>query len=139
MKTRLILKTEEDTSALGARLAKHISVGDVFALAGNLGTGKTTLAKAIASALGVTEIITSPTFTIVCEYNSGRLPFYHFDVYRVHDEDELFEIGFDEYIEGQGVCVIEWGDLIKDILPAHTKWIYLEYGKNEGERICTII
>lgn len=135
----MILKTEEDTKVLGTSLAKGVHAGDVFALVGDLGTGKTTLTKAIAAALGVVETITSPTFTIVSQYESGQLPFYHFDVYRVHDEDELFEIGFDEYLDGQGVCVIEWADLIKEMLPPETKWIYLAYGENEGERICTII
>lgn len=139
MKKQIILKTEEDTKALGVSLAKDIKAGDILALVGDLGTGKTTLTKAIAAALGISETITSPTFTIVSEYESGSLPFYHFDVYRVHDEEELFEIGFEEYLEGNGVCVIEWGDLIKDILPARTMWIYLEYGENECERICTII
>jgi len=137
MKKSIILKTEEDTKAFGASLAENIRPGDIFALVGDLGTGKTTLAKAIAAALSVKETITSPTFTIVSEYLSGRIPFYHFDVYRVHEEEELFEIGFEEYLEGNGVCVIEWGDLVKDILPSRTKWIRLRYGKKEDERICT--
>ncbi|NCB42829.1 MAG: tRNA (adenosine(37)-N6)-threonylcarbamoyltransferase complex ATPase subunit type 1 TsaE [Clostridia bacterium] len=137
MKKQIILKTEEDTKAFGASLAESINPGDIFALVGDLGTGKTTLAKSIAAALSVQEMIISPTFTIVCEYLSGRIPFYHFDVYRVHEEEELFEIGFEEYLEGAGVCVIEWGDLVKDILPSRTKWIILKYGENEGERICT--
>ena len=138
MKKQIILKTEQDTEALGRQLAAQIQPGDVLALVGDLGTGKTTLAKSVATSLGVTEMITSPTFTIVSEYGSGRLPFYHFDVYRVHDENELFEIGFEEYLEGTGVCIIEWADLVREILPVRTKWIYLEYGKNEDERICTI-
>ena len=138
MKKAIILKTEEDTKALGASLAKDIEQGDIFALVGDLGTGKTTLTKAIAAALGIQETITSPTFTIISEYYSGRLPFYHFDVYRVHNEDELFEIGFEEYLEGSGVCIIEWADLVKEILPSWTKWVHLEYGSKEGERICTI-
>lgn len=139
MKTQIILKTKQDTEAFGRRLAGQIQPGDVIALVGELGTGKTTLTKAIAAALGVREMITSPTFTIVSEYESGRLPFYHFDVYRIHDEDELFEIGFEEYLEGAGVCIIEWADLIQEILPPRTKWIYLKYGKNTDERICNII
>ncbi len=139
MKKRIILKTEEDTKALGRCLAHEIEEGDVIALVGDLGTGKTTLTKAIAAALGVCETITSPTFTIVSEYGSGRLPFYHFDVYRVHEEEELFEIGFEEYIDGPGVCVIEWSDLVRGLLPPKTKWIHLEYGEEESERICTIL
>lgn len=138
MKKTVLLTTEEDTKALGVELADQIVPGDVLALTGNLGAGKTTLTKAIAAALGINERITSPTFTILCEYEQGRLPFYHFDVYRVNDEDELFEIGFQEYINGKGVCVIEWADLIKEMLPSKTHWVSLEYGKDENERICTI-
>jgi len=138
MKKTFVLKTEKDTKALGYALAKEISPGDVLALTGDLGTGKTTLAKAIAEALGIQERITSPTFTIVAEHEGGRLPFYHFDVYRVHEEEELFEIGFDEYLDGEGVCVIEWADLVSDLLPGRTKWIRLEYASGEDERICTI-
>lgn len=138
MKKTILLKTEEDTKALGIELADKINPGDVIALTGDLGTGKTTLTKAIAAGLNVNEMITSPTFTIVLEYDQGRLPFYHFDVYRVNDEEELFEIGFQEYINGKGVCVIEWADLIKEMLPPSAKWIKLSYGENENERICTI-
>lgn len=138
MKKTILLKTEDDTKALGMELADKMNPGDVIALTGDLGTGKTTLTKAIAAALGIKDCITSPTFTIVLEYESGRLPFYHFDVYRVNEEEELFEVGFLEYINGRGICVIEWADLIKEMLPLDTLWIKLEYGKNENERICTI-
>lgn len=138
MKKTILLKTEEDTKALGIELADKINPGDVIALTGDLGTGKTTLTKAIAAGLNINEMITSPTFTIVLEYDRGRLPFYHFDVYRVNDEEELFEIGFQEYINGKGVCVIEWADLIKEMLPPSATWIKLAYGENENERICTI-
>ena len=139
MKTeRTILKNIEDTKALAERIAAELRPGSVVALIGPLGVGKTALSQATARALGVTEHLTSPTFTIVCEYESGRLPVYHFDVYRVHDEDELFEIGFDEYIHGRGVCLIEWADLIEDLLPKDAVRIMLEYGQNDDERICTI-
>ena len=110
----------------------------VYALIGDLGTGKTTLAKAVARGLGVTETLTSPTFTIVQEYETGRLPLYHFDVYRVNDEDELFEIGLEDYFHKGGVCLIEWADLIEDLLPEGTVTVRLAYGDGEGERICSI-
>ena len=138
MEKRFILKNEEDTAALGASIAEGLKPGAVIALTGDLGAGKTTLTKAVARALGVTETLTSPTFTIVQEYESGRMPVYHFDVYRVHGEDDLFELGFDDYLHGSGVCLIEWADLIEDLLPNDAMRIRLEYGAHEDERICTI-
>ena len=134
----IVLKKIEDTLALGKRIADGLKPGDVIGLTGPLGAGKTTLAQAIARGLGVSERMSSPTFTIVQEYESGRLPLYHFDVYRVSDEDELFEIGFEEYLHSGGVCLIEWADLIEDILPEETVWVRLEYGEHEDERICAI-
>lgn len=108
-------------------------------LRASLGTGKTTLAKYIACGLEVTETVNSPTFTIVKEYHSGRLPLYHFDVYRVQDPDELFNIGADEYFDGNGLCVVEWADMIKEELPPDSLYVYIEYGDKEGERVykCT--
>ncbi len=138
MKERIILHDQEATERFGAALAARLAAGDVVALTGDLGAGKTTLTKAVARGLGVTETLTSPTFTIVQEYESGRLPLYHFDVYRVHDEDELFEIGFDDYLNAGGICLIEWADLIEELLPERTIRIALSYGKSENERICEI-
>lgn len=132
------LKNTGDTAELGKRIADGLKPGSIIALVGPLGAGKTTLAQKVARGLGVTERMSSPTFTIVQEYESGRLPLYHFDVYRVSDEDELFEIGFEEYLHAGGVCLIEWADLIEDILPPETQWISLDYGENEDERICVI-
>ena len=112
----------------------------MLALIGDLGTGKTALTKYIAQGLGIKGSIVSPTFTIVREYTDGRLPLYHFDVYRLADSEEMFNIGAEEYFyEKGGVCVIEWADIVEDILPADTKYIYIEYGASEGERIykCT--
>ena len=111
----------------------------VIALIGDLGTGKTTLTKSIAAALGIRGHITSPTFNIVKEYKTGRLPLYHFDVYRITDPDEMYELGYEEYFYGDGVCVIEWADLIEELLPEHTIRIEIQYGEHEGERIyrCT--
>ena len=133
-----VLKSTKDTLSLGKRIAKGLGPGAVIALTGPLGAGKTTLAQAIARGLCVTERMASPTFTIVQEYRSGKLPLFHFDVYRVSDPDELFEIGFEEYLHAGGVCLIEWADLIEDVMPENTVWIRLEYGENEDERVCVI-
>ena len=139
MKTEsFILKNTDDTELLGKRIAEGLRPGAVLALTGPLGAGKTTLAQAIARGRCVTERMASPTFTIVQEYQSGRLPLFHFDVYRVSDPDELFEIGFEEYLHAGGVCLIEWADLIEDVMPPETVWVRLEYGDNEDERVCNI-
>ncbi|MEG0292307.1 MAG: tRNA (adenosine(37)-N6)-threonylcarbamoyltransferase complex ATPase subunit type 1 TsaE [Anaerovoracaceae bacterium] len=135
----LIIRNEEDTKKFGETLAETLVPGDVVALVGNLGTGKTTLTKYIAQGLGIDEMITSPTFTIVQEYKSGRLPMYHFDVYRIMDIEEMYEMGYEEYFFGDGVSIIEWADQIEEIIPEDAKIIFIEYGRNEGERIykCT--
>ena len=134
------IRNEEDTKAFGRKLAEELEAGDILALIGDLGTGKTTLTKSVAAGLGVTEDITSPTFNIVNEYHSGRLPLYHFDVYRLESGADLFEIGGEEYFDAGGVCIIEWADLVAEALPDDTKVIFLEYGAQEGERIyrCTV-
>ena len=133
------VRSEKEAAEFGKRLGKTLESGDVLALVGELGTGKTTLTKAIAAGLDISETVTSPTFTIVKEYNSGRLPLFHFDVYRLENGGELIEIGGEEYFDAGGICVIEWADKIAEILPDDTKLILLEYGENEGERIyrCT--
>ena len=135
----LKMKNEEDTVIYGKKLAEELSPGDIVCLVGDLGTGKTALTKAIAAGLGITEPIVSPTFNIVKEYHTGRLPLYHFDVYRITDPDEMYELGYEEYFYGDGVCVIEWADLIEELLPEHTIRIEIQYGEHEGERIyrCT--
>ncbi|MBQ4649840.1 MAG: tRNA (adenosine(37)-N6)-threonylcarbamoyltransferase complex ATPase subunit type 1 TsaE [Firmicutes bacterium] len=133
------IKNEQETEKFGLKLAKDLKAGDVLALIGDLGTGKTALTSYIAQGLGISQRVNSPTFTIVKEYHDGRLPLYHFDVYRIIDPEEMFNIGADEYFFGGGVCVIEWADLVEEVLPENTKYIYIEYGKKEGERIykCT--
>ena len=135
----ICMKNEADTVSFGIELAKKATPGTVIALTGDLGAGKTTLTKSIAKGLEIDDIITSPTFNIVKEYDTGRLPLYHFDVYRVGDVDEMYEIGCEEYFYGEGVCVVEWADLIEEIMPEETLWINIEYGEKEGERIykCT--
>ncbi len=112
--------TAEETFQLGQKMAENAKPQDVIALVGDLGVGKTVFAKGFAKGLGITEPITSPTFTIVCEYEEGRLPLYHFDVYRIEDFEELFEIGFEEYLYGNGVCLVEWADKFLEELPEKT-------------------
>lgn len=119
-------------------MGANAKAGTIIALIGDLGTGKTTLTKSIAAGLGVTEPVTSPTFTIIKEYRSGRLPLFHFDVYRIGDIDEMYELGYEEYFFGDGLCVIEWADLIEDLIPDDAMRIYLQRGEGEEERIYTI-
>jgi len=139
----LRLTSQDETRQLGRKLAEKAVPGTVIALTGDLGVGKTTLTKAIAEGLGVEDMITSPTFTIVKEYKGGRIPLYHFDVYRLAgddgmaDPDELYELGYEEYFFGDGVCVIEWADVIEELLPEDAVRINIAYGENEGERVVT--
>ncbi len=105
-----------ETKKIAADFARGLKSGDVLCMRGDLGAGKTAFAQGIAKGLGIDEPITSPTFTIVNEYY-GRLPLYHFDAYRISDPDEMYEVGYEEYVYGEGVCVIEWPQLIEDILP----------------------
>ena len=117
---------EKDTAKIGETLAKEAKPGEIYLLEGDLGVGKTVFAKGFALGLGITEPITSPTFTIIQEYEQGRLPFYHFDVYRIADEEEMFELGYESYFFGQGVCLIEWASLIQGLLPAECRTIRIE-------------
>lgn len=110
-------KSPQETFDLGKKIAEKAYAGQIITLDGDLGCGKTVFTKGFASGLGIEEPVTSPTFTIVQEYLSGRLALYHFDVYRIDDPEEMFEVGFDEYLFGDGVCIIEWAEKIKDILP----------------------
>lgn len=112
----IITRSPEETYELGVKIGRELKPGDIVVLNGDLGAGKTHLTKGIAEGLGVSDYITSPTFTIVNEY-SGRIPMYHFDVYRIEDIYEMYEIGFEEYIYGNGASIIEWGDMIRELLP----------------------
>ncbi len=130
--------SEEKVAEFGRKLGRTCSPGTVIALIGDLGTGKTTLTKYIAQGLGVEESITSPTFTIVKSYYTGRIPLHHFDVYRLEGEEEFYDIGGEEYLEGDGICVIEWADLIFEAIPEDAMVIEITWGKGD-ERIyrCT--
>ncbi len=123
---------------LGRKLGTVIEKGSTLCLTGDLGTGKTHFAKGFAKGLGIKDNITSPTFTIVNEYDEGRLPFYHFDVYRVNDIDEILQVGFEEYVYGQGVTLIEWADMIEAILPEELIHVKIEKTENPDERKITI-
>ena len=122
----------EETHALGKRLGAEAKPGDVYTLVGDLGVGKTVFTQGIAEGLGITEPVSSPTFTIVQVYEEGRLPFYHFDVYRIGDVEEMEEIGYEDYIYGEGVCLIEWADLIREILPEHYTEVKIEKDLQKG-------
>lgn len=106
----------DETQALGQRLAKRLLPGDVIAYFGDLGAGKTALTRGIAQGLGVTDLVTSPTYTIVNEYLTGRIPLFHFDVYRLGSSDELFDIGWEDYLARGGVCAVEWSENVEDAL-----------------------
>ena len=120
--------SEKETFELGKSIGEKAQAGEVYTLIGDLGVGKTVFTQGVAAGLGIDEPVNSPTFTILQVYDEGRLPFYHFDVYRIGDESEMDEIGFEEYVYGDGVCFIEWADLIKGIIPKkHTR---IEIKKN---------
>lgn len=118
----------DDTTILGLKLGQLLNPGDVICLTGDLGTGKTHITKGIAKGLNISDIITSPTFSIVNEYDSGRLKMNHFDVYRVNDSDEIYAIGFDDYIFSEAISVIEWANYIEDILP--NEYIHIHISKD---------
>ncbi len=130
----MIIETRnpEETFRLGQDLAENAAAGQVFTLTGDLGVGKTVFTQGFAKGLGIDEPVSSPTFTIVQVYESGRLPFYHFDVYRIGDVEEMDEIGFDDYVMGDGVSLIEWADLIKEILPERRTVVMIEKDLQQG-------
>ena len=124
--------SEQETFELGRKLGESAMPGQIYALCGDLGVGKTVLTKGIAAGLGITEPVCSPTFTILQVYEEGRLPFYHFDVYRIGDILEMDEIGYEDYFFGEGLCMIEWADLIKEILPEYCRTITIEKDLSKG-------
>lgn len=123
---------EADTFELGVKIGNQAKAGEVYTLIGDLGVGKTAFTKGVAVGLGITEAISSPTFTIVQVYEEGRIPFYHFDVYRIGDSEEMEEIGYEDYFYGEGVTLIEWANLIEDILPQSYRRITIEKDLEKG-------
>ena len=123
---------EKDTFELGIKIGKEANPGDVYTLIGDLGVGKTALTKGVATGLEITEPISSPTFTIVQVYDEGRIPFYHFDVYRIGDVEEMDEIGYEDYFYGDGVTFVEWANLIEEILPNKYRRITIEKDLEKG-------
>jgi len=121
-----------ETLELGKKMGEQAVPGTVYTLTGELGTGKTVFTQGFAEGLGISEPVSSPTFTILQEYDSGRLPFYHFDVYRISDVEEMEEIGYEDYIYGEGVCLIEWADLIEELLPGQRCRIVIEKDLEKG-------
>ncbi len=134
---RLISEQEETTYEIGFKLGTLLEAGDVVCLTGDLGAGKTTMTKAIAKALGVEEDVTSPTFTIVHEY-LGRIPVYHFDVYRIRRLEEMEDLGYEEYFYGNGVCLVEWASEIESLVPEERLWIDIKRGVGDNRRILDI-
>lgn len=132
---RIISHSPEETRALGEKLAARLEPGDVVILEGELGAGKSELARGIARGLGVTETVTSPSFTILNVYESGRCPLYHFDWYRLESAEELFELGLEEYLGGDGIAVVEWAEKCPEALPEKTIRIRLEATGDEERRI----
>ena len=122
----------EETFALARQLGEQAGPGTVYTLTGDLGVGKTVFAQGLASGLGIEEAINSPTFTIVQVYDEGRLPFYHFDVYRIGDIEEMDEIGYEDYFYGDGVCLVEWAELIKELLPKTRTELLIEKDLQKG-------
>ena len=125
-------KSAEDTYHLGMEIGKKAVKGQVFTLVGDLGVGKTVFTQGLAKGLEIEEAISSPTFTIVQVYDEGRLPFYHFDVYRIGDISEMDEIGYEDYVYGEGVSLIEWANLIEEILPERRTAIIIEKDLEQG-------
>lgn len=121
-----------DTWEFGRELGEKAGPGTIVCLNGDLGVGKTVFTQGFAAGLGITEPVNSPTFTIVQQYDSGRLPLYHFDVYRIEEPEEMEEIGYDDCFYGDGVCLIEWPEKISEILPPHAVWVTIEKDLDRG-------
>ena len=130
----MIIETNsaKETFLLGEKLGRQAAAGQIYTLNGDLGVGKTVFTQGVAAGLGIAEPVNNPTFTIIQEYEGGRLPFYHFDVYRIGDIEEMEEIGYDDYFFGEGVCLIEWAELIEELLPENIISITIEKNPEKG-------
>lgn len=130
----MIIETNSagETFEFGQKIGREAKPGQIYTLDGDLGTGKTVFTQGVASGLGITEPVNSPTFTIIQEYEGGRMPFYHFDVYRIGDVEEMEEIGYEDYFYGDGLCMIEWANLIPEILPPYYREITIEKDLEKG-------
>ena len=122
----------QDTYHLGYRMGSEAQKGEIYCLSGDLGVGKTVFTQGFAKGLGIEEAVSSPTFTIIQEYDAGRLPLYHLDVYRISDIDEMEEIGYEDYFYGNGVCLIEWAELIEELLPKQRTTITIRKKLEKG-------
>lgn len=122
----------KETYEIGMELGKRAAAGDIVCLNGDLGVGKTVFTQGFAAGLGIDGPVNSPTFTIVQEYDEGRIPLYHFDVYRIGDVEEMDEIGYEEYFFGEGVCLIEWSNLVEEIIPANAMSVVIEKDLSKG-------
>ena len=133
-----VTNSPAETEALGQRLAERLQPGDVIAYTGDLGAGKTAFTRGLARGLGITERITSPTFTIVNEYQGGRLSLFHFDMYRLGSSDELYEIGWEDYLARGGVCAVEWSEIVADALEEDCIRVDIRQGDTENQRKITV-
>ncbi len=133
-----VTHSPEETRALGARLAAALRGGEVIAFTGDLGAGKTAFVSGMAKELGVEERVTSPTFTIVNEYEGGRLPLFHFDMYRLGSADELFHIGWEDYLARGGVCAVEWSENVEEAMEADAIRISIRRGEDDNSRVINI-
>ena len=122
----------KETFEAGYEMGKKALPGQIYCLNGDLGVGKTVFTQGFAKGLGIEEPVNSPTFTIIQEYHEGRLPLYHFDVYRIEEPEEMEEIGYEEYFYGQGVCLVEWASLVEEIIPPEAVWITIEKDLDKG-------
>lgn len=134
----VISNSPQETEALGQKLAAQLSPGDIIAFSGDLGSGKTAFTRGLAKGLGIEERVTSPTFTIVNEYEGGRLPLFHFDMYRLGSSDELFDIGWEDYLARGGVCAVEWSEIVDDALEDGVIRVDIRHGAEDNQRIITI-
>ena len=128
----------EQTQQLGCRLAEYLTPGAVVAFTGDLGAGKTAFTQGIARGMGVTERVTSPTFTIVNEYEGGKMPLFHFDMYRLGSSEDLFDIGWEDYLARGGVCVVEWSEIVEDALDDYCVRVDIRRGETDHERVIAI-